>query len=67
MLHTKLHGNRDAGSGENCFKGFYHIYWHGGHLSHVSQMLRTNFRSPFSRRLHIKFGFDRLSSEKKML
>ena len=26
MLHTKFHGNRPAGSGEEDFKGFYHIW-----------------------------------------
>ena len=30
----------------------------GGHLGHVTKILRTNFRSPFPRRLLIKFGFD---------
>ena len=37
------------------------IYGHGGHLGHVTQMPRSNFRSPYLRRLHIKFGFDRAS------
>ena len=37
------------------------IYGRGGHLGHVTQMPRTNFRSPYPRRLHIKFGFDRAS------
>ena len=27
----------------------------------MTQMPRTNFRCPYSRRLHIKFGFDRAS------
>ena len=34
------------------------IYGHGGHLRHVTHMSRTNFRSPYPRRLQIKFGFD---------
>ena len=34
------------------------IYWHGGHLGHVTWTIYINFRSPFPRRLHIKFGFD---------
>ena len=34
------------------------IYWRGGHLGHVTWTIYTNFRSPFPRRLHIKFGFD---------
>ena len=33
----------------------------GGHLGNVTQMPWTNFRSPYLRRLHIKFGFDRAS------
>ena len=61
MLHTKFRENRPAGSGEEDFLRVFTIYGHGGHLGHVTQMLRTNFRSPYPRRLHIKFGFDRLS------
>ena len=26
MLHTMFHGNRPAGSGEEDFEGFYHIW-----------------------------------------
>ena len=37
------------------------MYGRGGHLGHVTQMPRTNFRSPHTRRLSIKFGFDRAS------
>ena len=33
-------------------------YGRVGHLGHVTWMSRTNFRSPYPRRLHIKFGFD---------
>ena len=58
MLHTKFRENRPAGSGE---EDFFTIYGRGGHLGHVTQMPRTNFRSPYPRRLHIKFGFDRAS------
>ena len=57
MLHTKFRENRPAGSGEDFWRVFT-IYGRGGHLGHVTQMPRTNFRSPYSRRLHIKFGFD---------
>ena len=57
MLHTKFHGNRPAGSGEEDFLRFL-PYGHGGHLGHVTWTIYTNFRSPFPRRLHIKFGFD---------
>ena len=37
------------------------IYGRGGHSGHVTQMPRAKFRSPYPRRLHIKFGFDRSS------
>ena len=58
MLHTKFGGNRPAGSGEEDFQRVFTIYGGGGHLGHVTQMPRTNFRSPYPRRLQIKFGFD---------
>ena len=58
MLHTKFRENRPTGSGEEDFERVFTIYGHGGHLGHVTQMPRTNFRSPYPRRLNIKFGFD---------
>ena len=61
MLHTKFRENRSAGSGDEDFLRVFTIYGRGGHLGHVTQMPRTNFRSPYPRRLHIKFGFDRPS------
>ena len=57
MLHTKFLGNRPAGSGEDFRRGFI-VYGRGGHLGHVTQMPRTKYRSPYPRRIHIKFGFD---------
>ena len=42
---------------EKYFKVFT-IYGPGGHLGHVTWTIYVNFRSPFPRRLHIKFGFD---------
>ena len=60
MLHTKFRENRPAGSGEDFLRVFT-IYGRGGHLGHMTQMPRTNFRSPYPRRLHIKFGFDQAS------
>ena len=60
MLHTKFRGNRPVGSGEDFWRVLT-IYGRGGHLGHVTQMPRTKFRSPYLRRLHIKFGFDRPS------
>ena len=58
MLHTKCRGNRPAGSGEEDFLWVFNIYGRGGHLGHVTWTIYTNFRSPFPRRLHLKFGFD---------
>ena len=61
MLHTKFRGIRPAGSGEEDFLRVFTVYVRGGNLCRVTQMPRTNFRSPYPRRLHIKFGFDRAS------
>ena len=36
MLHTKFHGNRSAGSGEEEFRRVFTIYRHGGHFGHVT-------------------------------
>ena len=58
MLHTKFRGNHPAGLREEDFERVFTIYGRDGHLSHVTKMLRTKFRSPYPRRLHIKFGFD---------
>ena len=58
MLHTNFRGNRPAGSGEEDFLKVFTIYGHGVHLGRVTWTIYTNFRSPFPRRLHIKFGFD---------
>ena len=57
MLHTKFPENWPAGSGEEDFLRVFTIYGRGSHLGHVTQMSR----SPYPRRLHIKFGFDRPS------
>ena len=58
MLHTKFRENQPAGSGEEDFLRDFTIYGCGGHLGHVTWTIYINFRSPFPRRLHIKFGFD---------
>ena len=58
MLHAKFQDHRPSGSGEEDFLRFLTIYGHGGHLGHVTWTIYINFRSPFPRRLHIKFGFD---------
>ena len=61
MLHTKFRENQPAGSGEEDFLRVFTIYGRGGHLGHVTHMPRTKCCSPYPRRLHIKFGFDRPS------
>ena len=43
---------------KKIFEGFLTINGHGGHLGHVTQMPRSNFRPPYPRKLHIKFGFN---------
>ena len=43
---------------KKIFKGFFSIYSHGGHLGHETWTIYINFRSPFLRMLHMKFGFD---------
>ena len=32
--------------------------FNGGHLGHVTWIIYINFRTPFLRMLHMKFGFD---------
>ena len=61
MVHTKFRENRPPDSGEEDFCRVFTIYGRGGHLGHVTQILGTKFRSPYLRRHHIKFGFDRPS------
>ena len=40
---------------KKSFEGLYHILaW--GHLGHVTWTIYINFRSPFRKRLHLKFG-----------
>ena len=58
MLHTKAQGHWPFGSGEEDFWRVFTIYGRGGHFGHVTQMPRTNFRSPDPWRLHMKFGLD---------
>ena len=42
---------------KKIFTGFT-IYGHSGHLGHVTRTIYINFRSPFPRRLYMKFGID---------
>ena len=56
MLHTKFPENPPVGSGEEDFLRVFTIYGRGGHLGHVTQVPRINFRSPYQSRLQIKYG-----------
>ena len=58
MLHTKLCGNPPPDLGEEGFRMVFTLCGHGGHLGHVTLMPQKNFRSPYPRRLYIKFDFD---------
>ena len=61
MLHAKFQDHRTCGSGEKDFLRFLPYIGmaaNAGHLGHVTWTIYKNFRSPFPKRLHIKFGFD---------
>ena len=49
--------HRTSGFWRRRFIKVFTIYGRGGHLGHVTWIIYINFRSPFPRRLHIKFGF----------
>ena len=55
MLHTKFRGNWSTGSGKEDFECFFTIYGRGGHLGHVTQMPRINFRSPLPKEAPHKY------------
>ena len=56
MLYTKFQRSRSFGS-EDDFQRFL-LYGYGGHLGHVTRIIWTNFRSPVSRGIYMKFDFD---------
>ena len=62
MLHTKFHGNRPAGSGEEYFQRVFTIYGHGGHLGHVTSIMSSDFYFLVLKSFHTKFGLDQHSS-----
>ena len=53
MLHTKFRRFK-----RRRFFIVFTIYGHGGHLGHVTWAIYINFRFPFLRMFHMKFGFD---------
>ena len=59
MLHAKIQDHRTSVLERKVFKVcFFLIYGRGGHLGHVTWIIFIKFRSPFPRRLHIKFGIE---------
>ena len=58
MLQVKFQDHTTSGTGEEDFVKVFTLYEHGGHLGHVTWTIYINFRSPFPRKLNIKFGFD---------
>ena len=61
MLHTKFHGNRPAGSGEEVFKVFT-IYGQSSHLCHVTSIMLTNFHFLVPESFHTKLSSEWHSS-----
>ena len=48
---------------KKIFEGFLpYIYWHGGHLGHVTSIMSSDFHFLVPETLHTKFGSDRHSS-----
>ena len=62
MLHTKFHGNRPAGPGEEDFYRVFTIYRPGGHFGHVTSTMSSDFHFLVPESFHTKFGSDRHSS-----
>ena len=58
MLHATFQDYRTSGSGEEVFLNAFTIYGRGEYLGHMTETIYINLRSPFSRRLYIKFGLD---------
>ena len=58
MLHTKFHGNRPTGSGEEDFLRVFTIYGHCSHLGHVTSIMSLDFYFLVSESFHKKIGSD---------
>ena len=58
MLYAKFQDHMKLGSGEKVFFQVLTIYGQGGHLGHLTKIIFITMCPLFSRRLHIKFGFD---------
>ena len=46
---------------KKIFLRVFAIYWHGGHLGHVTSIITTDFHFLVPESLHIKFGSKRPS------
>ena len=62
MLHTKFHGNRPAGSGEDDFLSVFTLYGRGSHLGHVTSIMLINFHFLVPDSFYTKFCSEWLSS-----
>ena len=58
MLHSKSQGHWRFGSKEEDIQIVFTIYRCGGHHSHVTISICTNFDLPIIRRRHMKFEFN---------
>ena len=56
MLHSKFHGNRPAGSGEEDFYRVFTIFGHGGHLGHGTSIILSDFHFIVSESFEKKIG-----------
>ena len=57
MLHAKFQDHRSSGSGEEDFKGFYHIWaWRPSWSCDLDHLYKLSF--PLPKEAPIKFGFD---------
>ena len=54
MLHTKFHGSRPAGSGEEDFYRVFTIYGHSGHPGHVTSIKSSYFHFHVPESFHKK-------------
>ena len=55
MLHTKFHGNRPAGPGED-FRRIFTMYGYGGHLGHVTSFMSSDFHFLVPESFHKKLA-----------
>ena len=62
MLHTKIPGNRPAGSTEEDFRRIFTIYGLVSHLGHVTSIMLSDFHFLVPESFHTKFGSDQHSS-----